>query len=244
MKYSPQKRTFTRSEEALSALQERYGTTDYSEWQSLRREWYSYVNYPTAGASETLFFSDVAGQAGVTTQSTNMPKANSFGQTHFLLKQIKMDIRIADWMYNLPVANDLDTLYSDIINGFVQDGVLEILISGRVYAQIPRPFLLAPPADGRPCVRSAGLEGLTLATGTPDTFTSAVTHPPYASLSGGKLNSYIMDPNILIEAEQAFTCRLRYGTAVPIIATDVEDATTNPLSVGCIFSGIGFRPIT
>lgn len=237
-------RTFANSQQTLEYLAKRYGTANYAEWQSLRREWYSYVNYPVAGQTSFNFFGDVPGQTGISLQDTNIPKAGSFGQTHFLLKQIKMDFRVPDPLWDQALADDADSLYSDMVAGLTQAGVLKITISGRDFCEIPRPFLFCPPADGRPEVRSAGLRSLALTEGEPNTFDSLVSAPPFAGLRGGRLNGYVVDPNLLIEAEQSIQVRLQYGAAVPVIATDVEDGSTNPYQVGVILSGISFRPVT
>ena len=82
------------SESIISAASQKFGVIDYSRWQAIRWQWYSYVTYPSAGTTELNFFGQVAGQAGVTLQDTNLPKAGSFGQTHFQLKSISTDIQI------------------------------------------------------------------------------------------------------------------------------------------------------
>ena len=237
-------RTFSTSEETLRYLARKYGTVDYSSWQALRHEWYSYINYPAAGGTQFAFFGDSLGQPGISLQDTNLTKAGSFGQTHFLLKQIILELRVPDPLIDQAIADDADALYSDYIAGFLQAGVLEMSLSGRIFCQIPNPFLFCPPADGRPELRSAGLRSLTLGEGAPNTFSSLVSAPPFASQRGGRLNGYVMDPNMLIEAEQSIQVQLRYGAAVGVISTDVEDSSTNPYSVGCVLSGIMFRPTT
>ena len=53
------------SESIISAASQKFGVIDYSRWQAIRWQWYSYVTYPTAGVGELNFFGQVAGQAGV-----------------------------------------------------------------------------------------------------------------------------------------------------------------------------------
>jgi len=139
-----------RSETYINALSNRFGVIDYSRWQAIRWQWYSYLPYPSAGASELTFFGQVAGQTGVTLQDTNLPKAGSFGQNQFLLKSISTDIRIPnDDTDGFTLANQatLDTraLASDFLNGFVQAGVLSLNIGARPFATIVKPFQYAPP---------------------------------------------------------------------------------------------------
>lgn len=235
--------TFQDSQSALSYLQSKYGSANYRSWQSLRKEWWSYVNYPTAGASVFNFFGDSIGQNGITRQMTNMPKSGSFGQNHFLLKAIRLSYYIENNLEDGPTfAADADVLYSDKINGIFQAGVLEVLIGDRVFIQLPKPFLYAPPSDGAPEHYGAGLTDFTA--GSPPAITSLSTNVPHAELGGYRDSAYMVDPNILIEAEQHFEVRLKYDTgALAIIATDVVNDSTNKLHVGVVFDGIVFRPV-
>lgn len=235
--------TFQDSQSALSYLQSKYGSANYKSWQSLRKEWWSYNNYPTAGIPVINFFGDSIGQNGITRQLTNMPKSGSFGQNHFLLKAIRCSYFIANNLEDNPTfAADADVLYSDKINGIFQAGVLEVLIGDRIFVQLPKPFLYAPPADGAPEHYGAGLREITA--GTPPAITSETTTVPHAELAGYRDTAYMVDPNILIEAEQHFEVRLKYDSgALATIATGVVDDTDNPLYVGVVFDGIVFRPV-
>lgn len=236
--------TFSSSEQAISYLQSKYGSADFARWQSLRREFWSYVTYPAAGQSVITFFGDAIGSNGITTQFTNMPKSGSLGQQHFLLKAIRMDYFLDDYEVNKQFTNDASALYSDIINGVFQSGVLELLIGDRVFCQINKPFLQASPADGRIEVFANGLRSLTLAEAAPNTFSSQISAFPVAELGSRKENGYLVDPNILIEAEQQFQVRLRYDSgALAALATTVINDSTNPLKVGCTLDGVVFRPV-
>lgn len=235
---------FPNSASAIDFLQSKYGSANFSSWQIGRKQWWSYIQYPAAGLSSINFFGTAVGSGGTNLQQTNIPKAGSFGQTHFLLKSISFNLVIKDWKLNTSLTDDRDTLFSDMVNGFVQAGVFNLEILSKIFCQIPMPFLQMPPADGRATVNSAGLQGLTLTTGTPNTFTSLITSAPSADLTRRWHALFQIDPNVLIEAEQSFNAVLSYPTGlIPIIAANVNNDTTNILYVGCRFDGIWFRPV-
>lgn len=249
----------TQSDTIISAASQRYGVIDYSRWQAIRWQWYSYVTYSaTTAPSELNFFGQVAGQTGVTLADTNLPKAGSFGQTHFLLKTISTDIRLGNNdVDGFTLANqatlDRRAIASDFLNGFVQAGVLEFSIGARPFATIPKPFMYAPP-PGNDVDYENSYAPQILA--MPTTGTTQVTGVPFATQTRNRNNVYVMDPNILIEAEQQFAVKLSYPSgAIPIIAADtavppaapngdgVVYDPTNPLKVGIIFDGVLLRPM-
>ena len=239
------------SESIISAASQKFGVIDYSRWQAIRWQWYSYVTYPTAGVGELNFFGQVAGQAGVTLQDTNLPKAGSFGQTHFQLKSISTDIQLlsndtdgftlANQIAGGAVGIDTQALASDYLNGFVQAGVLEFSVGARPFATIPKPFQYAPP-PGNPLVYNNSYVNQIGA--VPTAGTPTVVGLPWATQTKRRDNVYFVDPNILIEAEQQFNVKLSYPSGfVPIIANSVVNDATNPLKIGIIFDGLLLRPV-
>lgn len=236
------------SESIISAASQRFGVIDYTRWQAIRWQWYSYVTYPSAGATQLTFFGQVAGQAGVTLQDTNLPKAGSFGQTHFQLKSISTDIQIA--------ANDVDgftranqatldtrALASDYLGGFVQAGVLNFSVGARPFATIVKPFQCAPP-PGSPLDLGNSYVNQISAAPIPAAGAAQVSGVPWVTQTKMRSNVYFTDPNILIEAEQQFTVTLDFPSGVvPVLATNVVNDTTNPLKVGVIFDGLLLRPV-
>ena len=236
------------SESIISAASQRFGVIDYSRWQAIRWQWYSYVTYPSAGASTLTFFGQVAGQTGVTLQDTNLPKAGSFGQTHFQLKSISTDIQIANNdVDGFTRANQatLDTraLASDFLGGFVQAGVLNFAVGARPFATIVKPFQYAPP-PGSPLDYDNSYVNQISAAPVPAAGTADVVGLPWVTQTKMRNNVYFVDPNILIEAEQQFTVTLDFPSGlVPVLATNVVNDTTNPLKVGVIFDGLLLRPV-
>ena len=242
------------SESIISAASQKFGVIDYSRWQAIRWQWYSYVTYPTAGVGELNFFGQVAGQAGVTLQDTNLPKAGSFGQTHFQLKSISTDIQLANNNVDgFTLANqilntgdnllpfDNFALASDFLNGFVQAGVLEFSVGARPFATIPKPFMYAPPPGSPNDYNNSYANQITA---VPTTGTSQVVGLPWVTQTKLRNNVYFVDPNILIEAEQQFNVKISYPSgAIPVIANALVNDATNPLKIGVIFDGLLLRPV-
>lgn len=236
----------TSSLDYVSSLQNRFGTIDYSQWQGVRQEFYSYVKYPTAGQNSITFFADTLGQNNVTKFQTNMPKANSFGQTYFLIKSIHTGIRIANAKLNGTVAGgystlDIDNIASDYLNGFLEAGYLDFSIGSRPFLQIPKPFLFLPPLASEPEVYGRGNTTITIAANNQQV---VQTDAPLVTQSSGRSRAFIIEPSILVEPEQAFSVQINFPTgAVPIISTNVVNNETNPLYVGVTLDGVLLRPL-
>lgn len=236
--------TFTNSELFLQYMQGKYGSANFNQWQSLRKQFYSYQQYGTAGATQYNFFGNaVSGAAGQNRQFTNMPKAGSFGQQHFLLKSICCTFYMTNLEENFQLASaaDVDNIAADYLYGFAQAGELEMTIGGKLYAQIPRPFLYLPPADGETV--NADTKGLTftLTEGTPNVMNAVTFLVAYADLNRDSDNRYLVDPNILIEAEQSFEVSINYPSgAIPLIASN---KLTTDFYIGVTLDGILFRPV-
>jgi hypothetical protein len=236
--------TFTNSEQVLQYLQKNYGSANYSSWQSLRKQFYSFVQYTAAGLNQYNFFGfAVTGAAGQNKQFTNMPKAGSFGQNHFLLKSIQCSyyLHAAVDTWTVASALDVNNAAADFLHGFAQAGVFQLTIGSKQYAQIPRPFLYCPPADGSVQNVDAKHIDFTLTEATPNTMNVVEMLVSHADLNRNASNRYLVDPSILIEAEQAFTAEIDYPSGViPLISTG--KLTTN-FYIGVIFDGILFRPV-
>ena len=253
------------SESIISAASQKFGVIDYSRWQAIRWQWYSYITYPAAGATELNFFGQVAGQAGVTLQDTNLPKAGSFGQTHFQLKSISTDIQIAsndvdDFTRANQATIDTRATATDYIGGFVQAGVLNFSVGARPFATIVKPFQYAPPPGSPLDYDNTYVNQFSATTANPAGFatnpqfsnvaanlTSNVVGVPWVTQTKMRSNVYFVDPNILIEAEQQFSVNLSFPSgAVPVLATNVINiggANANPYKIGIIFDGLLLRPV-
>lgn len=236
--------TFTNSQLFLQYMQGKYGSANFNQWQSLRKQFYSFVQYGTAGATQYNFFGNaVSGAAGQNRQFTNMPKAGSFGQQHFLLKSIACTYynTALEEQFILTSAVDTQNIPADFMYGFAQAGEFELTIGGKLYAQIPRPFLYCPPADGSTVNVDTKQLTFTLTEGTPNVMNAVSMLVSHADLNRDSNNRYLVDPNILIEAEQSFECSINYPSgAIPLIASD---KLTTDFYIGVVFDGVLFRPV-
>lgn len=236
--------TFTNSELFLQYMQGKYGSANFNNWQSVRKRFYSFLNYGANGSTQYNFFGfAVSGTAGQNSQYTNMPKAGSFGQQHFLLKSIATDYYIKDDQNTLTLATAVDTsnVSAEFIMGFAQAGMLELDIGGKAYAQIPRPFLYCPPANGVVTETDVKALTFTLTEGTPNVMNAVDMFGTSADLNRNQNSAYLVDPNILIEAEQSFMVSINYPKgAIPLIASG---KLTENFYIGVILEGILFRPV-
>lgn len=228
----------------VNGLQSRFGTIDYSRWQAQRQEFYSYIPYPVAGGSQFVFFGNAVGtnvgSYQLTYEDTNMPRAGSFGQQHFLVKTISTDIRIKDLKLNTWDGTDASTLASDYLMGFLNAGVLNFSIGARPFLVAPKPFQVLPPLSTRIRGQGAGLTSVA-AVGP---LTAYAADQPLVQQTSNRDNVYRFDPALLIEAEQQFGITIDFPSGpVPIISTGVVNDSTNPLQVGVKLSGVLLRPM-
>lgn len=231
------------SKQVVQFLQQTYGS-EFSDIQAVRKQWYSYVAYTEAGAVTYTFFGNAVGTGGTNVQLTNIPKSGSFGNVFFLLKAIRCKFYIEVWDLQAWGATDATTLYSDLINGFIQAGVFRLRINSRDFILEPKPFLRMPPAHSCADVHTAGLDTLTLNEAAPNTLATTRSNAPYGSLNDSPASLYRVDPNIFFLEEQNFQVTVEYPSgAVGVIGTDITHDTTAPLYIGVSLDGVVFRPV-
>jgi len=224
----------------LAAIQQRYGSIDPNKLVTRRRQYYSFVKYVEAGQVTTTFFG--SSQGGSNRQLTNLMTPGQFDNP-FVVKAIRTAYYIQNRFAVAYSGTDASTLYSDMVNGLFQSGILRVIIGGQERLILPSPFLYAPPASGSVQLHTGGL---TASAGALDAVPPTVTAvamtdvgaPPFADLTGRKDRAYLVDPYYLLEKQQsfAFTIEYPYG-AIPIIGTGVTDDTTNPLYIGLYLDG-------
>lgn len=227
----------------INQLQRKYGSARFCNLQHVRKQFYSYVKYPMGGANTINFFGDAI--SGVfNRQLTNMPKQNSFGNVFFILKAIRCKYLLFNMNPLAFVGTDASTLYTEIVNGVFQAGIFEFKVQNKTYVQLPRPFLEMPPADGRTFeLNTASLTG-NLSAIAPITFTAGTVQIPFAELMTKSENSYMIDPQVMIEPEQNFEVTISYPSGpIPISATTLISDPTNPLYLGIEFDGVESRPV-
>lgn len=227
----------------INQLQRRYGSARFCNLQHVRKQFYSFVKYPMGGANTINFFGDAI--SGVfNRQLTNMPKQNSFGNVFFTLKAIRCKYLLFNMNPLAFVGTDASTLYTEIVNGVFQAGLFEFKVQNKTYVQMPQPFLEMPPADGRTFELNTAAFSGTLTATAPITFSAGFTQIPFAELMTKSENSYMIDPQVMIEPEQNFEVTISYPSGpIPISATTLISDPANPLYLGVEFDGVESRPV-
>ncbi len=212
----------------LKILQSKYGSLDPNNVQTRRRQYYSFVAYPTAGSSSLTFFGQSLGQTN--RQITNIQQAGRLDWP-FLVKSIR-----CTWYCNTYSANSWDgtdatTIYSEIVNGIAQAGVLQFTIGSMLWLQLPQPLLYAPHAAGRIVVKSAG------------TVAANKSRMPWAWLSKRWNKPYVLDPEVFIEEDQNFKITIDYPTGALAATSTTAIANNTSLYLGVYLDGIEVRPV-
>jgi len=227
----------------INRLQNKYGSARFCQFQHVRKQFYSFVKYPLAGANTINLFGDAI--SGVfNKQLTNMPKQNSFGNIFFILKAIRCKYLLFNMNPLGFTGADASTLYTEIVNGVFQAGVFEFKVQNKTFVQMPQPFLEMPPADGRTFeLNTASITGTCTST-APLTFSAGTSQIPFAELMTKSENSYVIDPQVMIEPEQNFEVTISYPSGpIPISATGLITDPGNPLYIGVEFDGVESRPV-
>jgi len=234
--------TISTDAEMLQFLRQTYGTrADRKEW--IHKRYYSYVSYLEAGASEFTFFADQVGSNGITRQHTNLEQASKISAGDFLLKGVFTGIQIPSLLLASWDGTDASTLCSDLLAGFVQAGVLTFTVGADTVLKLPKPFLYAGMGAGNLNVRSAGLNGITLAEGAPNTFTSDISAAPFADLAPARKTMFLFqDTQPFIAVSQTISGKIAFPSGiVPVIGTGVTHDSTNILKIGMVLDGLLIR---
>ena len=239
----------TNSQQIVGKLQSRYGTYARGQLQSQRKQYWSYIPYSNAsGAGQTnyTFFGSALGDnATPNLQRTNLPVQGSFGTSAFLLKSVQCSIYIpSNATFGVDYAQTVTTyatdatsaLWPDLVSGFAQAGILQFSVGAKNFVTIPKPFLYAPPADGRSDLTVTRLVG----TATPTYSVGA----PEAELHRLAEEQYLVDPELYIDFQENFRVTINYPAgSINQIGTTSLPATTGNLYIGVILDGVEFRPV-
>ena len=236
----------TNSQRIVSRLQSRYGTYARGQLQSQRKQFWSFLDYANGNTTYTFFGSALGDTATPNLQRTNMPVQGSFGTSSFLLKSIRTNLYVpSNSTFGIDYAaatttyeTDLTSgLWADLVNGFVQAGILSLVVGAKEFVRIPKPFLYAPPADGRSELTTSRISG------TPATPTASVG-APFAELHRQAEEVYMVDPELYIDFQENFRVTIDYPAgAVTRIGTTSLPATAGKLFVGVVLDGVEFRPV-
>jgi hypothetical protein len=213
----------------MAQLQQQFGSFDPNKVQTRRRGYYSFNAYPAAGQSSFTFFSNTVGQSDL--QLTNLQRSGHLDNP-LIVRAIRTRYYITNQNHQLWAGTDATTLFSDIVNGLFQVGVLRVFIGSKEWLQVPAPFLYAPPAYGIPQVFPEGVVGAGI-----------ISHAPYAYLGHGRMSGYLVDPSFMIGSDQNFQISIEYPSGlVPVIATTIVTNDTT-LYIGVELDGVEVRPL-
>jgi hypothetical protein len=236
----------TNSQAIVGKLQSRYGTYSRGQLQSQRKQFWSFIDYANGNSQYTFFGSALGDTATPNLQKTNMPVQGSFGTSSFLLKTIRMALYIPAPGINYAAATTTyltdatSALWADLTDGFAQAGLLKFTVGAKDFVTIPKPFLYAPPADGRSELFISNAS-VTEAAGA---ITTASFNAPEADLNRQAENVYNVDPELYIDFQENFRVSLEFpaGAVTRIGTTSLPSAAGN-LFVGVVLDGVEFRPV-
>ena len=239
----------------LNALQQRFGSADFSRYQVIRGQKYDFVRVAPGGTNQFSFFSNPVGSTDPvglnvkTLEQTNLVKSASFGQEYFALTQIRC---YAGFLPKSRQDNAYAIANSVIYQGFtsiansamerlnnlLHRGVLNVSFAQKLYYQIQQPFLTAPPGFGID-IQSAGAAKLN----------AAVVKDNYFIRPDNRAQSvYNVDPVQIIEPEIQVDVKIEFpdGNTPVFTNSAVLDNNTTPvtpnLEVAVIFDGYVIRP--
>lgn len=235
----------TNSQAIVGKLQARYGTYARGQLQSQRKQFWSFVDYVDGNSQYTFFGSALGDQATPNLARTNMPVQGSFGTSAFLIKSVSTNLYIPsnstfgiDYTASVTdyTTDAKSGLWGDLVGGFVQAGIFQLSVGAKNFITIPKPFLYAPPADGRSDLTVTRL----LATATPTYSVGAQE----AELHRASQNQYMVDPELYIDFQENFRVQISYPSgAVNRVGTTSLPNTAGKLYIGVVLDGVEFRPV-
>ncbi len=236
----------TTSDDVLAALQTQYGVQQYDRQKSSRWPYYSYVNYPVAGANVLNFFGQNSAQATNGLLDTNIEEPGNLGNYSFFIQAIYFDIRVlapATTAQPNAYTTDLTAFYSDIVHGLTMGGYSELKIGTNTWDMCPLPLLYSPPSDGRVEMQTNGGFAFSQAGMSPFAVTAAQTSLCYADLERRAFRRRILKNPLFLAPQQNFQMAIRYDSgAIPIISTTVITGGAT-VAVGCWLDGTRYAPI-
>lgn len=236
----------TSANDVLSAMQLAYGVQQYDSQKSSRWPYYSYVNYPAAGATVFNFFGQNFSQATNGLADTNIEGQNNLGNYSMFVQSIGLDYRVllpATTAQPQLYTTDLTSIYSDLVHGFAQTGVWSLKIGTNTWDMCPRPFLYSPPGFGELEVAQGSEFSFNQVAMSPFNVVDASSVGCYADLNRRAKRRRLLKNPLFLAPQQTFSAQLRYDSGlVPIIATTVI-ASTATLSIGAILDGTRFAPV-
>jgi len=152
--------------DVLDALQKRFGSANFSQYQIIRQPYYDTVRVQTAGTTQMSFFTvpiggtDPVGSNQKTLEQTNLVKSGSLGQIFFVLTQIRAYVNLVpkNRQSSATITGDANSVfhgfssqdanYMERYNELLNRGILNITFAQKNYYQISSPFQNASPGIG------------------------------------------------------------------------------------------------
>ena len=239
----------------INLLQQRFGSSDFTQYQVLRAQKYDFVRLNPAGTNLVSFFSnpigatDPIGGNAKTAEQTNLYKTASFGQVFYVVTNIRTFAGfLPKARQSAPFAASTSVLYQgytslansamERLNDLLNRGVLNIKLAQKLYFQLQRPFMTAPPGFGID-IQSAGAAKLA----------AAVVKDNYFVRGDNRARSmFMVDPVQMIEPEIQIEATIDFPdgnspvfTNTAVLDDNTTTATPN-VQVGLIFDGYEIRP--
>lgn len=239
----------------LDALQAKFGTSDFSRFQIIRSPWYDTVRYAPAGTTQIQFFTvpqggtDPVSGLAKTAEDTNVVQQGSFGQTYFLLTQIRTHAYLVpkNRQANAAVSGDSSAVthglshqatdYFGQYQTLLTRGVLQIAFGQKEYFTINQPLLNAPPGFG------VDIQIVPQASIAAD----AIRGGPWLAQDWHVNNVYQASPLQLIEPQIQIAAAINYpaGTSPAFTNTFLTTAgaqSTPSVNIMLILDGYQIRP--
>lgn len=228
------------SVEILQTIQSKIGSANWQDWGIYRWVWYDYVRYPGAGLTELQFFVNSLGttdpNSGLakTLEQTNAPKSRSFGQTFFIITQIRTHVHVLPKKRQpAALANDADLLFTSIndmqnaLVNLMSNGVLQIKLGQKDYFEIEKPFRRCPPGFGVKIYQHASLG--------PD-------QCQWSQQSHLQDDVWAVSPAQMIEPEQTIDASVIFPEGIPAVFTNLVNGATPSVDIGLLLDGYIVRP--
>lgn len=225
--------------QVLQLLQNRIGSADWSKWGIYRWVWYDYVRYPGAGTTQLQFFVNPLGTVDPTSalaktlEQTNGPKSRAFGQTFFVIQEIRTHVHILPKLRQpAALATDADLLYTTIENMMEQfydligAGVLSMQIGQKDYFELEKPFKRCPPGLGVEIFQHGALSD----------FCMWIQQSPHTEDIWG------VTPAQMVEPEQTINLNIDFPQGNPATFTNLVNSATPSVDIGVLLDGYIARP--
>lgn len=228
----------------LTALQKRFGSADWQNWQAQDWVWYDYTRLNPAGTNQLVFFSQPNGAVDAISglqknyEQTNLEKSGSFGSVFFILTGIRTDIQLLPKArQNATVAARTDFaadqyLFSQQLTALMNQGVLSLSILSKEFYKVANPFTRCGAGFGLGDVNPPALSAVQAGKNA------------YVAPSPTRMDTYNVYPIQVFEPEQSFACAINFPAAntpsfADLFVGGTEDAAVN---IGVHLEGVVIRP--